>query len=992
MKSDAQKILLRSALLALILASLLSPVSAANLKSLDNGTVRITVDLDQGGGIVAFHPTGRPQDSVINTYDRGRNCQQSYYSGPSQFKPAGATQNPNWNPWPWNPVQGGDCYGSGSATLSWSNNGGTLYVKSRPKQWALQNYDADCVLEQWITLDGSVATVRNRLINGRSDTTQYPAMHQELGALYTWRALGELWTYTGTEPFTGGALTKIPKTAPPWAYFRGTEGWAAYTMSTGSKWGVGIFVPGVCSFIGGFDGSTTSGDQSSANTGYIAPIRSEIIDHNIVYEFTYELILGNLNDIRNYAVARQANLKPNFLFRGTRAGWTYSNASDSGYPLPADRLRVNVGASDPIMWGPECSFQAAEVPRLYIRAAHHCAGGGTRTAQIFWERENGASPVSAAQSQSFTAINDGTFRLYTVDLSNNAQWTGQISRLRFDPVPSGVAGDYVEVLGITSTPPGVEVTQSGGSTTVAEGGATDTYTVVLTGEPTSDVTITSSPNAQVSVWPTSLTFTSSNWNTPQTVTVSAVNDPVAEGTHSGTITHAAASADPGYNGIAMAAVIATITDDDTSGVVITQSSGSTAVTEGGATDTYTLVLTSQPLADVVITPSPANVQDAQPSLIIYPTNDGFEVTNITAANPGLRAISVSQTSTTVAPGWTLYGGGDGAGLIALVANGWAELDDATNGNHNGTTSNYGQALYIRGGDGKYGAAATDASAYAAQEFTLSQAYSDVTVQFDYRTRSTLANLINVYIVAADNTVYSLGGKQQTTTDMVNFSTPDSASLAAGTYTLYLVGVVNSDYYSALVDNVKITAIADQLTVSPASLTFSSSNWNTPQTVTVAAVNDSVAEGTHSGTITHAAASADPFYNGIAVADVTATITDDVSSFSEWTGGGVPMTSELLAKYAVGGAASPADSSEPLYVTLTDSFFILTALVRTNDPSLSVVGMASTSLSKWDPLPTNPSGTPSENQTGVPYGWERRDFSIPVGMEPAGFLRLTITVL
>ena len=667
---------IRVAALALLLASLVAPVSAAT-SSLDNGVVRITVDLDQGGGIVAFHPTGRPQDSVINTYDRGRNCQQSYYSGPAQFKPAGTTQNTNWNPWPWNPVQGGDNYGNGSATISWSNNGTTLYVKSRPKQWALLNYDADCVFEQWITLNGSVATVQNRLMNGRSDTTQYQAMDQELGALYTWRALGELWTYAGTQPFTGGALTQIPKTAPPWAYFRSTEGWAAYTRSNASKWGVGILVPGVCSFIGGFDGSTTSGTQSSANTGYISPLRREVIDHNIVYDFTYELILGNLADIRNYAVSRQPDLKPNFFFRGTRAGWTYINASDSGYPVPADRLRVNVNSSDPQMWGPECSFQAAEVPRIYIRAAYHTATGATPTAELFWERENGAFPVSATQRQPFTATNDGKLRIYTVNLSTNPNWTGQISRLRFDPVPSGAAGDYVEVLGITSTAPGVAITQSGGSTAVTEAGATDTYTVVLSGEPVANVNITPSPDSQLTVSPTSLVFTSSNWSTPQTVTVTAVNDAVAEGNHSGTITHAATSTDPGYNAIPIAAV-------------------------------------------------------------------------------------------------------------------------------------------------------------------------------------------------------------------------------------------------------------------------------------------------------------------------TAAITDDVSSFSEWAGVGVPMTSELLAKYAVGGAASPASSSEPRQSTLTDSFFILTAVVRTNDPSLSVVGTASTSLSKWDPLPINPSGTPSETQTGVPYGWERRDFAIPTGIERAGFLRLTIT--
>jgi hypothetical protein len=151
--------------------------------------------------------------------------------------------------------------------------------------------------------------------------------------------------------------------------------------------------------------------------------------------------------------------------------------------------------------------------------------------------------------------------MYTVDLSTNPNWTGQISRLRFDPVPSGSAGDYVEVLGITSTVPGVTITQSGGSTAVTEGGATDTYTVVLTGEPTANVTITPSPDSQLTVSPPSLIFTISNWSTPQTVTVTAFNDAVAEGTHSGAITHAAASTDPGYSGIAIAAVTATITDD-----------------------------------------------------------------------------------------------------------------------------------------------------------------------------------------------------------------------------------------------------------------------------------------------------------------------------------------------------------------------------------------------------------------------------------------------
>jgi len=201
--------------------------------------------------------------------------------------------------------------------------------------------------------------------------------------------------------------------------------------------------------------------------------------------------------------------------------------------------------------------------------------------------------------------------------------------------------------------------------------------------------------------------------------------------------------------------------------------------------------------------------------IIYPANNGFEVTDMGAST---RITYASETNTTLAPGWTLYGGGGATpNLVALTANGWTGLaapnNNLTNGNSDGTTSTYGQALQFRGGDGFYGANATTASAYISTPFTLSQSYSNVTVQFDYRGRydATYANLINVYIVASDNTVFSLGGKQQITAAMVNFSTPTSASLAAGTHTLYLVGAVNNASYASLVDNVQITAIPEPAT-------------------------------------------------------------------------------------------------------------------------------------------------------------------------------------
>ena len=65
--------------------------------------------------------------------------------------------------------------------------------------------------------------------------------------------------------------------------------------------------------------------------------------------------------------------------------------------------------------------------------------------------------------------------------------------------------------------------------------------------------------------PGTLTFTTSNWDTVQTVTVTAGDD--ADTTDgSVTLTHSAASTDTGYSGITIAGVVVTVRDDDTAQV------------------------------------------------------------------------------------------------------------------------------------------------------------------------------------------------------------------------------------------------------------------------------------------------------------------------------------------------------------------------------------------------------------------------------------------
>ena len=110
---------------------------------------------------------------------------------------------------------------------------------------------------------------------------------------------------------------------------------------------------------------------------------------------------------------------------------------------------------------------------------------------------------------------------------------------------------------VTPDPPGVTVSPS--ALTVPEG-TTVTYTVRLDSEPTGTVTLTpSSDNPDVTFSPATLTFTTSNWATAQTVTVTAAQDSdTAEDT--ATIRHAVAGED--YGSVTAPSVPVTVPDDD----------------------------------------------------------------------------------------------------------------------------------------------------------------------------------------------------------------------------------------------------------------------------------------------------------------------------------------------------------------------------------------------------------------------------------------------
>ncbi|HRG97868.1 MAG TPA: hypothetical protein PLR99_16550 [Polyangiaceae bacterium] len=145
--------------------------------------------------------------------------------------------------------------------------------------------------------------------------------------------------------------------------------------------------------------------------------------------------------------------------------------------------------------------------------------------------------------------------------------------------------------------------------TATEAGGTATFTVRLRTKPSADVTIpvVSSDLTEGTTDVAQLTFTPLTWDTPQTVTVTGVDDRYVDGPITYPITlGAATSADPLYQGIDPTDPMVTTTDDDVASLVVGAPSGTHTSERGGAV-TFDVTLGARPTVNVVV---PVRVSDA----------------------------------------------------------------------------------------------------------------------------------------------------------------------------------------------------------------------------------------------------------------------------------------------------------------------------------------------------------------------------------------------
>ena len=414
------------------------------------------------------------------------------------------------------------------------------------------------------------------------------------------------------------------------------------------------------------------------------------------------------------------------------------------------------------------------------------------------------------------------------------------------------------------------------------GGETGTYTVELASEPVGgDVTVTpSSADEQAATVSGALTFTAGNWNTAQTVTLTGVEDSDARD-ETVTVSHQVAGAD--YGSVTAADVEVTVTDNDTPGVRI--SDASLTLEEGTDANTYTVQLATEPSGDVTITPSSGDVNVVGVSgALTFNTGNwntaqtvtltGVEDDNVVddtatvshaVAGADYGSVNASDVEVTVTDNdeasvsvsvttLTVTEGAEGTYTVQLVAQPSGDVT-ITPGSGDVNAATVSGALTF--GTGTWNVPQTVTVAGAEDDDAV-----DETVTVSHAVAG--ANYGSVTVADVEVTV------SDDDVAMVLVSTTAltvTEGTDTGTYTVQLATEPSGD--------VTVTPSSSDLTVLGvgAPLTFSSTNWNRAQTVSLTGVEDGNAVD-DTATVSHAVAGAD--YNDVTAAGVEVTVTDTIT--------------------------------------------------------------------------------------------------------------------
>lgn len=150
---------------------------------------------------------------------------------------------------------------------------------------------------------------------------------------------------------------------------------------------------------------------------------------------------------------------------------------------------------------------------------------------------------------------------------------------------AGVAGgwniDDVEILAAGTWQPGQIVLGLPLLVILQEGGGSLSYTVRLNQQPFLPVTVNLIPSADLTVDDASIGFTSANWSIPRTVTLTAVNDRIVEGTEIIKLRHTCSTFDGTFSGVTRELNVGVLDNDDS--IIATQPADAALLPGDGVT-------------------------------------------------------------------------------------------------------------------------------------------------------------------------------------------------------------------------------------------------------------------------------------------------------------------------------------------------------------------------------------------------------------------------
>ena len=446
---------------------------------------------------------------------------------------------------------------------------------------------------------------------------------------------------------------------------------------------------------------------------------------------------------------------------------------------------------------------------------------------------------------------------------------------------------------------------------VAETGTTDTFTVVLNSEPTANVTLTLGDNDSSEVlYPSSVVFSTGNWSTSQTVTLTGKDDDVDDGNRSTLLTLIPGSGDGNYNSPSLAArtVTVTTTDNDSAGFTISRTTAD--VSENGTSVTFTVVLNTEPTNTVEFDITSDDLSEARvsPGSLTFSTGNWTvsQTVTITGWDDSDDDDNVtSTTSVAIDQPNTLDSVYDGVGLKTINV---LTIDDeempivtlsaaANNVAESGTVQITATQNRTAGTDTTVNLSTTNVTTSAGDynalgAITITAGSTSGSVNFapvnDSVDEDNESLMIQISSVSGGES--AVAGTPQQVSVVINDDDTAGFTLSTTGVSVNESGTTSQNVTVVLNTKPSGNVVLDlthndpsEASISPSSLTFTTGNWNTAKSLTVTALNELIDDGNVTSTVTVAintGDTADAKYDILGSQNVAViTVDDDTSTLT-----------------------------------------------------------------------------------------------------------------